>query len=724
MLLHRPIMELVLRLCRKLNRQLSLLLLLVALGLRCGVLVAQPLAMPLELRAATTTVGRFEKIEFEIHGLESDSNPFDPAVIDARLELTDAKGRRSSLPAFHAQPYERRRVQGRDWIHPVGSPAWKARFAPMTIGRFEVVAVVKDTRGERRSPPVTFDCVPSQSKGFLRVSQRDPRFLEFSEGQPFFAIGQNLAFIGSGQYMTLSRAEETFGRLAANGANYLRIWTCCEDWALALEARKSAWDRSWSRRAPVVPMPDDPARTCLRLTSTNAALEVNPSHPVALRPNTRYTVTGKLRIEPGSALWLEAFDTTTEVSGSADSPGWHGFRHEFTTGPEQLWLGAMRFRLDGPGTAWLADLSLKDAGDGPELLWEAELNRPTRGFYNPVDCFMLDELVSAALRHGVYLQLCLLTRDLYMDALKDPTSPAYDQAIADAQNLLRYAVARWGYATSVAAWEYWNEMNPNLPTDRFYTELGEFLERTDPYGHLRTTSTWGPSPKDCRHPELDLADTHFYLRPTDRNRLADEVEAIQDRVRWLHAQAPDKPALLAEFGLADDQWRITDEMKRSRSLVDVHNALWAAALSGASGTALCWWWERMDERDVYPLYRAVSAFVADVPWTNGELRPAALNVDDPRLRVQGLQTRDRAWLWLFHRAASWQNLVTEKRTAVELPDIVLELNELPDGTFRVEWWDPHNGEILSVDHVPSQGHALRLVAPAFTRDLAVKVSCD
>ncbi len=694
---------------------------LLAIGLSSGLWGAQPGAAPLDLRTSTNQVGRFEKIEFDIHGVGDYESPFNPATIDVCLEFTDAMGQRSTIPAFHIQPYERKRIQGRDWFHPVGLPAWKARFAPMTLGRYKAVAVLKDVHGERRSPPAMFVCVPSNSKGFLRVSGRDPRFLEFSDGQPFFAIGQNLAFIGSGQYMTLSKAEETFARLAANGAKYVRIWTGCEDWALALEARKSAWDRSWSRRAPVVPIPDDPARKCLRLDGSHALQEVNPSHPVALRPNTRYTVQGKSRIEPASALWLEVFGAKAAASGSAGLSGWHSFRHEFTTGPNQHWLGAMRFRLEGPGPAWLADLSLKQTDDGPELLWEADLNRPARGFYNPIDGFMLDELVSAAQRHGIYLQLCLLTRDLYMEALQDPASPQYDQAIADAQNLLRYAVARWGDATSVAAWEYWNEMNPNLPTDRFYTALGEFLDRTDPYGHLRTTSTWGPSPKDCRHPELDLADTHFYLRPADRNRLEDEVEAIQDRVRWLREQAPNKPAFLAEFGLADDQWRITDEMKRSRSLVDVHNALWASALSGASATALCWWWERMDERDVYPLYRNVSAFVADVPWTGGELRPVTLGAADERLRVVGLQAADRAWLWLFHRAAAWKHVVTEQQTPPELSDAAVELRGIPTGKHRLEWWDPHTGEILKTDLAQAGQKGLRLVAPPFRRDLAVKI---
>ena len=113
-----------------------------------------------------------------------------------------------------------------------------------------------------------------------------------------------------------------------------------------------------------------------------------------------------------------------------------------------------------------------------------------------------------------------------------------ERAIRDARKVLRYAVARWGYSTAVAAWEYWNEMDPGLPTDKFYTALGEYLAREDPYGHLRTTSTWGPSAKDCRHQNLDVADTHFYLRPSDKGRLEDEVDAVLERTRWLREQAP------------------------------------------------------------------------------------------------------------------------------------------------------------------------------------------
>jgi hypothetical protein len=141
-------------------------------------------------------------------------------------------------------------------------------------------------------------------------------------------------------------------------------------------------------------------------------------------------------------------------------------------------------------------LSLREANGGTELLWEADVNRPALGQYNLADAFMLDSVLEAAETNGLYLQLCLLTRDLYMDRLQNDASPAYAQAIADARRLLRYAVARWGYSTHVAAWEYFNENNPNLPNARFYAEMAGALDLVDIYHHLRTSSAWSASPKE------------------------------------------------------------------------------------------------------------------------------------------------------------------------------------------------------------------------------------
>jgi len=675
------------------------------------------------LACLSAKVGQFEKVEFQISGLPHYPQPFDPAEVDLRLIIKSASNKTWSVPSFYMQDYERRRLpNGRDWCYPRGEPVWRTRFAPMEIGVHQAMAILTDRTGTKQSPPVTFECAASDRKGFVRISRQDPRFLEYSDGSPYFMIGQNLAFIGSQQHVSLAKAEDLFARLAANGANYLRIWTCCDDWALAIEARKSAWGRSWAWRPPFVPMPENESRKCVMLSGSNRVQEVNPSHPIAVRSNTRYVVSGRVRTDTGAGLRLEIHGARAEKPFTSEPPfSWNAFRHEFTTGPKDDWLGATRLHVEGAGAAWLSDLSLKEARGGPELLWEAAINPPARGFYNPLDCFLLDELVAAAEQNQIGLQLCLLTRDLYMDALQNPASPAYDRAIADAKNLLRYAVARWGYSTSVIAWEYWNEMNPNLPTDRFYAELGAHLERIDPYRHLRTTSAWGPSAKDCRHPQIDLADTHFYLRPADKARLSNEVDAVLDRTRWLREHAPRKPAHLGEFGLADDQWRITDEMRRSRELVEVHNALWASALSGASGTALFWWWERLDERNVYPLYQPVSRFIADVPWNSGTVQPLATQCSNETMRRIGLRAGERAWLWCFDPEASWARVVTQRQVPPECENLVLELPGFHQPSYQIVWSDTRTGKALRQDTVQPDHGILRIAVPAFRRDIACRI---
>ena len=92
-------------------------------------------------------------------------------------------------------------------------------------------------------------------------------------------------------------------------------------------------------------------------------------------------------------------------------------------------------------------------------------------------------------------------------------------------------------------------------------------------------------------------------------------------------------------------------------MVDFHNALWSSALSGTSGVALYWWWDRLDRRNVYPHYRPLAAFVNDVPWTTAGLRRSSAAVAMDRARVVGLQGRDRAYLWLFNPQAAWANVV-------------------------------------------------------------------
>jgi hypothetical protein len=682
----------------------------------------------LEIQPSAKKVGKYEKLEILIKTDTTYDNPFDPDQVDLTVTLKAPDNRQIIIPAFYCQDYERRKFDRRrgraNWYYPIGRGLWKARFAPAQVGIYSAAAVLRDKNGTIHSQTVKFDCTPSSKKGFIRACRKDPRFFEFTEDAPFFAIGQNLAFIGEGQYVNLTKAEQIFEKLSRNGANFLRIWTCCQDWAMAIEARKSAWDRSWARRKIVVPIPgceNDPSpRKCVKLEGDGASIEVSPSHPVALRPDTSYVLTGQFMADGPTALRVNLSHANGQQTFDAAPKGSRKkFKIEFTTGQNDFFLGRLALGLGGSGTVWLDNLSLKEAGGSAELLWEADVNRPIRGVYNQLDCFMLDKLIESAEQNNIYLMLCLITRDLYMNSLSDEKTHEYQQAIDDAKKFMRYAVARWGYSTSVAAWEYFNEMDPGKPTDRFYAEVGEYLEQIDSYNHLRTTSTWHPSARDCRHPDIDIGQLHHYMRPVEKENYKDEVTVIIEKTKFLREHSPNKPALIGEFGLATPKWGLSDDMKQDTEAVHFHNSLWASAFAGTSGTTMFWWWDQLDRQDAYSHYKPLADFFTDVSFAG--LQELKANVSDKQLRLLGCQASDRAYFWLFNPKAAWSNIIIEKNQPTEIKNTTISIKDLQPGNYNIEWWNTHDGSIIHKQQISPKEATLTVSVPPFTRDIACKI---
>jgi hypothetical protein len=684
----------------------------------------------LEIQPLANKVGKYEKLEILIKADTTYDNPFDPDQVDLTVTLKTPEGKTISLPAFFCQDYERRKFDGRrgkaNWYYPLGQGSWKARFAPAQTGMYSATARLNDRTSMVQSNRVRFQCTPSSNKGFIQISRNDPRFLEFTEGAPFFAIGQNLAFIGEGQYVNLTKAEQIFEKLSSNGANFLRIWTCCKDWAMAIEAGKSAWDRSWHHRKIIVPIPggeNDPSpRKCVKLKGNDgASITVSPSHPLALRPNTRYILTGQFMADGPTGLRLNLSHANGQQTFDASPKGnWQKFKTEFTTGQNDFWLGRLAISLVGSGTMWLDNLSLKEVAGEPELFWEADVNRPIRGVYNQLDCFILDKLIEAAEKNGIYLMLCLITRDLYMNTLSNEKSPEYQQAINDAKKFMRYTVARWGYSTNIAAWEYFNEIDPGLPTERFYNEVGDYLEQIDPYNHLRTTSTWHPSAKDCRHPYIDIGQLHHYMRPVAKENYKDEVTVIIDKTKFLREHSPSKPALIGEFGLATPKWGLSDDMKKDTEAVHFHNSLWASAFAGTSGTAMFWWWDLLDRQDAYSHYKPLADFLTDVSFAG--LRELKANTSDKQLRLLGYQASDSAYFWLFNPKAAWSNIIIEKNQPKEIKNTTISIRDLESGKYNIEWWNTHEGSIIKKQRISLTAGPLKINVPPFTRDIACKIS--
>ncbi len=82
----------------------------------------------------------------------------------------------------------------------------------------------------------------AEADDFVRVSQRDPRYLELSSGKPYVPIGLNM--IGGPDLATF---ESWVGSLAANRGNYIRVWLSNPLWDIEHE-RSGVYDEEKARR--------------------------------------------------------------------------------------------------------------------------------------------------------------------------------------------------------------------------------------------------------------------------------------------------------------------------------------------------------------------------------------------------------------------------------------------------------------------------------------------
>jgi hypothetical protein len=186
-------------------------------------------AAPGRVRVLTPSPAQFEKIEIGLAPDRAPANPFDPAEVELNAVVRTPSGKTLTVPGFWFQDYRRGlanpEAQGRERVEvltAVGAPEWRVRFASAETGPHRVALELRGAAGTRRSPELTVTVRPGSGRGWIRVSPRNPRFLEDGAGRVFFPLGQNLCMY--------ERKEGTYyfdrliGKLAAAGGNYVRLW--------------------------------------------------------------------------------------------------------------------------------------------------------------------------------------------------------------------------------------------------------------------------------------------------------------------------------------------------------------------------------------------------------------------------------------------------------------------------------------------------------------------
>jgi hypothetical protein len=163
-------------------------------------------------------------------------------------------------------------------------------------------------------------------------------------------------------------------------------------------------------------------------------------------------------------------------------------------------------------------------------------------------------------------------------------------------------------------WELFNEQElTQIPvTKDWNAEMAGYIRSIDPYRHLISSSAGLPD-EVWRLDAMSLTQMHLYGTGDVVDLTAPIVSSVKHHERF------NKPHLIAEFGIS---YKGPDtEYDPRNTATTLHNSLWAAAMSGAAGTAMNWWWDNyIAPRDLWHEYRGIGKFAASVDWSKRNFR--------------------------------------------------------------------------------------------------------
>ena len=299
-----------------------------------------------------------------------------------------------------------------------------------------------------------------------------------------------------------------------------------------------------------------------------------------------------------------------------------------------------------------------------------------------------DRLLAALRRHGFRVEFVLFGSRPPFPAGDDPAQ------LAAIERYVRYVVARYG-----ASVDFWELMNEATVSTGWYTRIGDYLRRIDPYHHPIGTSWSHPD-----LPEIDFGSDHWYQT---------ESELESDSVAWrrLRAEAArryGKPTLVDEQGNDGHNWD-------PRSATRLRLRAWTAFFAEATLV----FWNTSATKD----YVAGAANIYLGPeergyvqvlshWTSGfdpRARVVSTTVRGPTgLRAYALRGPSEYGLYLVD-GASHSESVTGARVVVD-----------PAHTGRAVWTDPSTGRSLGTSRAAAGRQTLAV--PTFTTDVALKIS--
>jgi hypothetical protein len=286
----------------------------------------------------------------------------------------------------------------------------------------------------------------------------------------------------------------------------------------------------------------------------------------------------------------------------------------------------------------------------------------TDKYFNPGAIKRMDELVHLTDSLGLYFMLTLDWHGHLMEGggwknspynvinggpAKTPTEFFTLRSARDKyKNKLRYVVARWGYSTNIAAFEFFNEIDnaafngadsiliPHAAITQWHDEMSRYLKDIDPYGHMVTTSI---SHRDIMGMNsiayIDFNQKHIYKH-------TEKIPAIYpDYIKDFG-----KPYVVAEFGY---RWEDDDPKYGEGFDYDYKRGLWYGLFSPTPILPMTWWWELFDTRGMTPYFNGVRQ-ISDEMLKAGNGIFEQFTVSADRIETYGVKCGNKYFIYLLN----------------------------------------------------------------------------
>ncbi|MGE5497919.1 MAG: cellulase family glycosylhydrolase [Syntrophothermus sp.] len=358
--------------------------------------------------------------------------------------------------------------------------------------------------------------------------------------------------------------------------------------------------------------------------------------------------------------WTFKFDSGKLFRGIGENVGWEARPHENAKWTYEYLLPSLSKNGANFFRTWMCPWNL------PLECKKVYTSRYKNndGYYNQSGIKRMDEFVDLCDSLGLYVMLAMDSHNVFLGGWKDndynvinggpcktPTDFfTMETAQSRYKNRLRYLIARWGYSTSIAAWEFFNEIDnsaftphdsiiiPHEAITQWHDEMSRYIKDNDPYDHIVTTSI---SHRDIigmnSLPHIDLNQKHIYKR----------TEKIPGIIK-MYAPLYNKPYSIGEFGF---RWEDDDPKYGDGFDYDYKRGLWYGIFNPTPILPMTWWWELFDTRNMTPYFKGVRE-ISDqmLEAGNGSFEP--LEIKTNILESYAVKCGDKIFVYLLNNSGA------------------------------------------------------------------------